>query len=422
MKNIYVFICLLGLVLISSCSQDDNYVPVNTDTENPTAPQNLTVTNVTETAIQLSWDASSDNVGVTGYDIYVDGAVATSGVTGTTGSVTGLEQETTYSIYVIALDAAGNESASSTVLSASTAAAPLEFKTQLTEMGVYAGDIADLNPAQGVQLYEINSTLFTDHAIKQRLLKLPNGASMEYINSDLLPDFPNNTLIAKTFYYNVNDQNPSEGKIIIETRILLKTEEGWQVGNYIWNSAQTEATLRDTGSEIPISYIDGDGATQNINYQIPSKQDCFQCHNNSISTFPIGMKLRSMNFVPSYTGQNQLAYFIANGLLSGLSNPSQISVLPDWTDETNYSLSERARAYIDINCAHCHSPGGSVPPVYHLDLRYETGFNESGIFDARFEIEARFASTIPLYRMPLLGRTIVHEDALQLISDYVNSL
>ncbi|QNJ97956.1 fibronectin type III domain-containing protein [Constantimarinum furrinae] len=422
MKNLYFLICLIGAILISACSKDDNYVPVNDDTENPSAPQNLMATTVTETAIQLSWDASADNVGVTGYDIYVDGSIATSGVTGNTGSVTGLDQETTYSIYVIALDAAGNESDSSNVLSATTAAAPLEFKTQLTEMGVYAGGLANLNPASGVQLYEINSTLFTDHAAKQRLIKLPNGSSMEFNNSDLLPNFPNNTLIAKTFYYNVNDQNPSEGKIIIETRILIKQEEGWQVGNYIWNESQTEATLRDTGSTIPISYIDINGTTQNIDYQIPSTQDCFQCHNNTNETFPIGMKLRSMNFVPSYTGQNQLDYFIANGLLTGLSNTSQVSVLPDWQDETNFSLSERARAYIDINCAHCHSPGGSVPPVYNLDLRYETSFGASGIFDAREEIEARFASTIPLYRMPLLGRTIVHEDALQLISDYVDSL
>jgi uncharacterized repeat protein (TIGR03806 family) len=301
-----------------------------------------------------------------------------------------------------------------------TPVAPLTFETNLSDMGVFAGNLSNLLPAAGVQLYEINSTLFTDYAAKQRLIRLPEGGKMTSNGNNLLPNFPDNTLISKTFYYNIDDRDPSLGKKIIETRIMLKTEGTWKVGDYIWNEAQTEATYRETGSEIPISYIDINGTTQNVNYIIPSKQDCFTCHNNANVTLPIGMKLRSMNFTPSYTSQNQLTYFTNNGLIEGV-NPSNITVLPDWTDDTNFDIFERGRAYIDVNCAHCHQPGGAVTN-FALDFRYETPFENTAIFPNRGEIEARIQSTLPTYRMPQLGRTIVHDEAVTMLLEYLEAI
>ena len=209
-------------------------------------------------------------------------------------------------------------------------------------------------------------------------------------------------------------------KKIIETRILLKVNGSWLVGDYIWNASQTEATYRETGSTEAISYIDQNGTQQNVDYQIPSKQDCFTCHNNNATTFPIGPKLRNLNFVPSFTSQNQLDYFSSIGLLNGVTS-GNISVLPNWEDE-NLLLEDRARAYMDVNCAHCHQPGGSVPPGFTLDFRLETDFNNTGIYANRGEIIARFQSTLPTYRMPQLGRTIVHEEALQMLEEYIDSL
>ncbi len=297
----------------------------------------------------------------------------------------------------------------------------LTFETNLSEMGVFTADISSLTPATGVQKYELNSALFTDYAAKQRLIRLPDGGKMTFAGNDLLPNFPDNTLISKTFYYNIDDRDPSLGKKIVETRIFLKVEGVWQAGNYIWNSAQTEAIYRETGSDVPISYTDINGTTQNINYTIPSKQDCFTCHNNSNTTLPIGMKLRSMNVVPSYSNQNQLDYFIANGLLEGVSNSSSIAQLPDWTDELSFSILERGRAYIDINCAHCHNPGGAVTN-FGLDFRYETPFDDTGIYANRGEIEARIQSTVPTYRMPQLGRNLVHAEAVAMLLEYIEEI
>ncbi len=89
------------------------------DIEAPTAPQNLTASNTTQTSVQLNWLASSDNVGVEGYKIYKDGAYLTS-TSGTSYTVNSLNPSTTYQFYVTAYDAAGNESDKSNTVSVTT--------------------------------------------------------------------------------------------------------------------------------------------------------------------------------------------------------------------------------------------------------------------------------------------------------------
>ena len=89
------------------------------DTTPPTAPTNLTVGKVTATSVALSWTASTDNVGVTGYDVY-RGTTKAVTVTGTSATVTGLSPSTAYTFTVTAHDLAGNVSAPSNQVSATT--------------------------------------------------------------------------------------------------------------------------------------------------------------------------------------------------------------------------------------------------------------------------------------------------------------
>jgi uncharacterized repeat protein (TIGR03806 family) len=300
---------------------------------------------------------------------------------------------------------------------------PVSFLATLSEMGLFEGALSDLTPKSDVYVYEINSTLFTDYATKQRLIKLPGDLAMEYAGDDLLPDFPDNTMIAKTFFYYLDESNPDAGKKIIETRIQLKIDGLWEFGNYLWNDAQTEATYDEDGGTIAISYIDGTGATRNVDYLIPSKSECAVCHFKNTVNTPIGPKLRSMNFNPmnEYVTINQLQFFIDNGLLTFAPDPSTISVLPDWQDDASYSLEDRARAYLDVNCAHCHNPDGVVAS-FGIDMRLETAFDDTMIYPNRGEIEARIQSTLPTYRMPQLGRTVVHEEAVAMLVAYLDSL
>jgi endonuclease I/chitodextrinase len=90
------------------------------DTQIPTAPSNLVIASTSSSTISLSWAASSDNIAVTGYDIYLN-AVLRSTVTGTSAIINGLLPVTAYSFYVIAKDAAGNSSQASNSVSGTTA-------------------------------------------------------------------------------------------------------------------------------------------------------------------------------------------------------------------------------------------------------------------------------------------------------------
>lgn len=91
----------------------------STDTQAPTAPTSLASTSKTSTSISLSWNASTDNVAITGYDVYANSVLKTT-VSGLTATITGLTASTSYSIYVKAKDAAGNSSASSSTIAVTT--------------------------------------------------------------------------------------------------------------------------------------------------------------------------------------------------------------------------------------------------------------------------------------------------------------
>ena len=84
------------------------------DTQAPTTPGNLAASNVTTNSATVSWSASSDNVGVTGYDVFVNGTLNGT-TTSTSRSLTGLAANTTYAVSVRAKDAAGNVSSSASI-------------------------------------------------------------------------------------------------------------------------------------------------------------------------------------------------------------------------------------------------------------------------------------------------------------------
>ena len=295
-----------------------------------------------------------------------------------------------------------------------------EFLPTLSELQLFEGNLADLIFIETVHEYEMTTPLFTDYSYKLRSISIPKGASMVY-NGDGLPIFPDNTILTKTFYYLADERSPSLGKKIIETRILIKKNGIWNVGNYVWNEAQTEAFLDEGAHALQINWIDTEGNNRNINYLVPPQNLCFQCHDNYGSVMPVGPKLRAMNMV--HNGQNQLQYFKDNDLLTGAPDVSQIAVLADWSDNT-LLLEDRARAYLDVNCAHCHQPGGSYNLNFGdtFDLRYEIPYGDSNIYAERVAIQDRMNTQIPNYFMPLIGTSVKHTEGVNLIDAYIDSL
>ena len=147
---------------------------------------------------------------------------------------------------------------------------------------------------------------------------------------------------------------------MIETRILKREPDGWVGLPYVWNDAQTEATLELAGGTTDVRWIHTDGKPRTNNYIIPNANQCKGCHKAGETVTPIGPKARHLNrdFAYAAGAENQLAHWTRLGVLAGAPAPGDAPRLPAWDDPKSGSLDARARAWLEINCAHCHNPEG----------------------------------------------------------------
>ncbi|MEO8404868.1 MAG: hypothetical protein ABI480_09740 [Chitinophagaceae bacterium] len=281
---------------------------------------------------------------------------------------------------------------------------------------IFKGDPAELVPADEYTSYQLATGLFTDYAEKQRLIKVPAGYKMTAVR-DGLPDFPDGTILVKTFYYFIDKREPAKGKRLIETRVLIKSNSKWVAGTYVWNIQQTDAVLITNGLKTGVDWIDQHGESKFISYQVPTNKECGSCHNSDKTMSPIGLKIRNLNIDVARDKRtiNQLSYFQQHGIMNQF-DPSSFTSTPDWQN-TSLSLGERARAYLDVNCAHCHSQNGFCAKS-GLRLGYEIPFSATQIVQKK----DRMIKLLSNRKMPLLGTTVIYQEGIALIKEYVNTL
>ena len=415
MKKLNLILALA--ILLFACKNDDDTIAL---CEKAT---NITIQNITTSTANITWNDPNNagsyiiEFGVSGFMIGTGNSLVSST---TSITLSNLNADSTYDVYIQTLCSINNLSLNSNVVSFTTSPNPIipDFRQNLSELNIFKGDLGNLRPSDLTFEYNLHSSLFTDYAHKQRLIALPEGEKLTY-DGDGLPLFPDNTVIIKTFYYNVDDRDESLGKTIIESRVLIKTNGLWETGDYKWNDSQTDAILDLNGSTVPVSWTDSDGNVNNINYEIPSNTDCFTCHQTNGNKTPIGPKLRTLNF--NVEGVNQLQTLINNNLLEGLSDPNSVNILPKW-DDSSFTLEERARGYFDINCAHCHIDGAYCANQSTLRLSFETPFNETNILNRKNSILNRISTYNSGFSMPFIGTTILHDEGVQLLQDYLNTL
>ena len=399
-------------LLVASCNEDSDDTVAICET-----PTNVNISNISFDTASISWQNENDTssfiieYGESGFSV---GTGITAASEATTLTLTDLTPDTNYDLYIKAFCGVNNESILSQAVTFTTLAPPVipQFLQNLSDLNVFQGALSDLNPSIYTFEYEPSSSLFADYAYKQRIVALPNGEKMIYDGDDLLPDFPDNTLIAKTFFYYNNEANTSQGRQIIETRILIKNNGTWQSGNYKWNANQTDAVLDPTESDVVIEYVDLNGVNRTVNYTIPDNNACLICHGNNSQLKPIGIKFRSLNY------NNQLQDLIDNNHVDGLADASTVASMPNYND-TSKSLESRARAYFDSNCAYCHTAGGFCEVQSDLRLDYETPFNDTVIYERRVSIDMRMGNFIPGFSMPFIGTSMVHTEGYDLISMYL---
>jgi uncharacterized repeat protein (TIGR03806 family) len=312
---------------------------------------------------------------------------------------------------------------------------------KLSDYKFFGGEMKNQTPSYGVIPFKPTSELFTDYALKKRFIWMPNGTKANYNGDGNILVLPVGAAIVKTFYY--NNVQPLNTTQIIETRIQIHKSTGWIFVNYVWNSNQTEAFLQTQSSNVPISWIDENSILKTINYHIPSDTDCIRCHGNNTARFPIGIKPQNLNSNFNYSDgtKNQLTKLIEFGYLEN-NLPSSIVSVVDYKDNSK-SLNLRVRSYFDINCAHCHTDGGEAE-VYELRFAFNqtnVSTNMGVCLNANHQLVGYSGNIVRVgdvsqsilhyrmntetdvnYRMPAIGRTIRHQEGVQLIEQWINSL
>ena len=302
-------------------------------------------------------------------------------------------------------------------------------------------DAGAREPNAGVTPYDLNTPLWSDGALKFRYVFIPPGMQARY-NSEGVFEFPVGTVLIKTFAFAADMRTPTENVRFLETRLLIRREAGWIALPYVWNAEQTEARLSPIGADIPVQFTDEAGETVSLDWAVPNRNQCQACHDRAGAITPIGPSARNLNRAFPYAegAENQLTRWSARDLLSGAPAATEAPRVPRSYDSSDGRLDARARAYLDVNCAHCHNPEGPAH-TSGLDLSWSqrepirwgvfkrpvaAGRGSAGF---EFSIEPghpersillhRMEATDPGVMMPETGRQLVDERAIALMRDWI---
>jgi uncharacterized repeat protein (TIGR03806 family) len=296
--------------------------------------------------------------------------------------------------------------------------------TQLSATGCVSPTNATL-PASGLIPYTPNAGFWSDGAVKERWIGLPNGKNIT-AGTDGDWDFPNGTVLMKNFRLDNR---------LVETRLFMRHPDGvWAGYSYEWNTQQTDATLVRGGKQTTVS-----GQT----WTYPSEGQCVLCHNEAAGR-SLGLETKQLAFNITYpqTGRNahQLVTLNAiNTMTTPIANPEDQVPYPN-PFGTSGTLGERARSYLHTNCAQCHRPGGPTPT--DMDLRYSTalpdthacnvvaGLGDLGIANARLIVPGAATRSVLIERMsrrdangmPPVASAKVDAEGAALLTSWVNSL
>jgi len=330
---------------------------------------------------------------------------------------------------------------------------PTENPARLSEWNLFDNSGESFAPVPAAMVFSPANSLFTDYAQKLRTLWLPAGTSAQWQDGEI--NYPVGSILTKTFYYPVDSNGVAiKSEMInlssiglnehrlVETRLLVRREHGWDAFPYIWNDEQTEAFLRVAGGSAQIN-LKSELGEQRFNYFVPNENQCAGCH---VTEHPNG------ELQPLAATWQQLQTPLANSanattttqieemqVRGWLNNAPAVTPTIAWTD-TSASLVDRATAYLKVHCGHCHNPqgaadtsglildGSSTMPV-NIGVCKEPVAAGGGAGDRLYAIVPgapeqsifiyRMESTALDEMMPELGRSLVHREGVELIRQWI---
>ena len=283
----------------------------------------------------------------------------------------------------------------------------------LSQTGAFA-DLRTLQPAAGLLPYDLVLAFWSDGAVKTRFVAIPAGKVVFSATGEWT--FPPGTVFVKTFELPLDAAQPQRRRRL-ETRLLVLNGNGGVYGvDYRWRPDLSDADLLPGSATEEIAVRDAAGHEHTQTWYYPSREDCTTCH-NSHTPGQLGPKTRQMNRELRYADgltENQLRHWNRLGLFSPALADASIASLPALArpDDASRTLADRARSYLDANCAHCHRPGGTVA---NFDARYDTPPAQQNIIDGPVLIDegvdrARVVSPHDPWRSIMLMRLDTNGD------------
>jgi uncharacterized repeat protein (TIGR03806 family) len=301
-----------------------------------------------------------------------------------------------------------------------------------------------LAPADSLIPYDINVAFYSDGAAKSRWLSLPQGPeTTSRIQFASTGDwrFPNGTVFVKHFEL-VTDETRPGVKRRLETRILVRDSTGGVYGvTYKWKPDNADAELLSSNLTETFQVRTRTGVRTQTWYY-PSRQDCQTCHSATAGGV-LGLKTRQINRDLCFPGRivdNQLRAWNHIGLFEPALKEKELTSydkLADADDSTR-SVEDRVRSYLDVNCAYCHRPGGTVA---YFDARYDTPLARQGLVNGPVLIDegldrARVISPNDVWRsvalvrissleghkMPPLAHETLDQHGIALLRNWIENL
>lgn len=337
--------------------------------------------------------------------------------------------------------------------------------------------------------FDLNTALFSDYAVKYRFLFLPTDAGgapqkatyMDSQDCDTINiydcytatlGYPVGTVFAKTFAFRDGD---SEN--VVETRLLIKRENAdglpyWTGFAYEWVGAGAErhAELKLEGATHAVSwdYDDPDPDARDANgerphyagstagYAVPHAGACLLCHggdDREAGAAPIGPKVRNLNKDYDYGGGvgvvNQIQRLVDLNLLDA---PAEVEApMPKWNvpgtghaSDAPTDTHKRARAWLEVNCMHCHNPAGAAqnsglrldaftepidvghgickPPIAAGKAADNGDYDIEPANSGRSILHQRVASVEPGIKMPPLARSVPQAEVIDLLGGWIDDV
>jgi uncharacterized repeat protein (TIGR03806 family) len=315
-----------------------------------------------------------------------------------------------------------------------------KFPQLLSQTGVFA-DVRSLKLNKELIPYDLIVAFWSDGAVKSRAVAIPEG-KVGFTASEAW-HFPNGTIFVKTFALPIDATLPTLTRRL-ETRLLVRDADGGVYGAvYKWRPDNSDAELLDDQSlteDINIKSLNGQTRVQKWYY--PSRQDCQTCHSANAGLI-LGVKTRQMNRTltyPSSATDNQLRAWNHVGLFDQKLDDTDLASFTALAsaDDQSRSVEDRARSYLDANCAHCHRPQGTVA---NFDARYDTPLQKQQLIDGPVLINegidrARVISPHDVWRsialmrvstngdvrMPPIARMTIDQQGVAVLTQWIESL